>query len=68
MTRETDEYTVDEAARLVGMSPARVCKMLRSGELEGERRQERVEGVLGPWRITAGFANLAPHLTEESHL
>jgi hypothetical protein len=25
--------------------------MLRSGELEGERREERIEGVLGPWRI-----------------
>ena len=48
MTRENDEYTVDEAARLLGMSPARVRQMLRSGELEGERREERVEGVLGP--------------------
>jgi chromosome segregation ATPase len=28
--------------------------MLRSGELDGERRQERIEGVLGPWRIPAG--------------
>jgi predicted transcriptional regulator len=54
MTRETDEYTVDEAARLLGMSPARVRQMLRSGELEGERREERIEGVLGPWRISAG--------------
>ena len=54
MTRETDEYTVNEAARLLGMSPARVRQMLRSGELEGERREERVEGVLGPWRIPAG--------------
>jgi len=54
MTRENDEYTVDEAARLLGMSPARVRQMLRSGELEGERREERVEGVLGPWRILAG--------------
>jgi excisionase family DNA binding protein len=53
MTRENDEYTVDEAARLLGMSPARVRQMLRSGELEGERREERVEGVLGPWRIPA---------------
>ena len=54
MTRENDECTVDEAARLLGMSPARVRQMLRSGELEGERREERVEGVLGPWRIPAG--------------
>jgi hypothetical protein len=28
--------------------------MLRSGELEGERHEERVEGMLGPWRIPAG--------------
>jgi hypothetical protein len=54
MTRENDEYTVDGAAHLLGMSPARVRQMLRSGELEGERREERVEGVLGPWRIPAG--------------
>ena len=48
MAPEADEYTVDEAARLLGMSPARVRQMLRSGELECERREERVEGVLGP--------------------
>ncbi|HEX2181417.1 MAG TPA: helix-turn-helix domain-containing protein [Rubrobacteraceae bacterium] len=42
---------MDEAAHLLGMSPARVRQMLRSGELEGERREERIEGVLGPWRI-----------------
>lgn len=53
MTRESDEYTVDEAARLLGMSPARVRQLLRSGELEGVRREERIEGVLGPWRIPA---------------
>ena len=51
--RKDDEYGVDEAARLLGLSPARVRQMLRSGELEGERREERVEGVLGPWRIPA---------------
>ena len=54
MALENDEYTVDEAARLLGMSPARVRQMLRAGELEGERREERIEGVLGPWRISAG--------------
>jgi predicted transcriptional regulator len=47
------EYGVDEAARVLGLSPARVRQMLRSGELEGERREERIEGVLGPWRIPA---------------
>jgi hypothetical protein len=53
MAREADYYTVDETARVLGMSPARVRQTLRSGELEGERREERIEGVLGPWRIPA---------------
>ena len=56
MAREGDEYTVDEAAHVLRVSPARVRQMLRSGELEGERREERVEGVLGPWRIPAEAA------------
>ena len=51
--RKDDKYGVDEAARVLGLSPARVRQMLRSGELEGERREERIEGVLGPWRIPA---------------
>ncbi|MDP8951349.1 MAG: hypothetical protein M3N18_03750 [Actinomycetota bacterium] len=51
MTEETDNYTVDEAARILELSPACVRQMLRAGELEGERREERLEGVLGPWRI-----------------
>jgi hypothetical protein len=51
MARETEYYTVDEAARVLSMSPARVRQTLRSGELEGVRREERIEGVLGPWRI-----------------
>ena len=49
--RKNGEYGVDGAARVLGLSPARVRQMLRSGELEGERREERIEGVLGPWRI-----------------
>jgi hypothetical protein len=53
MAREAEYYTVDEAARVLGMSPARVRQTLRSGELQGVRRQERIEGVLGPWRIPA---------------
>jgi hypothetical protein len=53
MAREAEYYTVDEAARVLGMSPARVRQTLRSGELEGVRREERIEGVLGPWRIPA---------------
>jgi hypothetical protein len=57
MAQEGDEYTVDEAARVLELSPARVRQMLRGGELEGERREERVEGVLGPWRIPAEAAH-----------
>ena len=51
--RNDDKYGVDEAARELGLSPARVRQMLRSGELEGERREERIEGVPGPWKIPA---------------
>ncbi len=51
MAEEDNHYTVDEAARILELSPACVRQMLRAGELEGERREERIEGVLGPWRI-----------------
>ena len=48
---DTSQYTVDQAAQILELSPACVRQMLRAGELEGERREERIEGVLGPWRI-----------------
>jgi excisionase family DNA binding protein len=54
MTQEADFYTTHEAARLLGLSPARVRQMLRAGELEGERGPKLMEGVPGPWRIPAG--------------
>ena len=54
MTQEANYYTAHEAARLLGISPARVRQMLRAGELEGERGPERMEGVPGPWRVPAG--------------
>jgi hypothetical protein len=54
MTQEADYYTAHEAARLIGLSPARVRQMLRAGELEGERGPKLMEGVPGPWRIPAG--------------
>jgi hypothetical protein len=54
MAQEADYYTVHEAARLLGLSPARVRQMLRAGELEGERGPELPEGVPGPWRLPAG--------------
>ena len=51
---ETEHYDVYEAARILGLSPARVRQMLRSGELEGERAEEHVqEGIPGPWRVKA---------------
>jgi Helix-turn-helix domain len=46
-----EHYTVDEVARILELSPACVRQMLRAGELKGERREERIKGVLGPWRI-----------------
>jgi hypothetical protein len=52
--QEADYYTAHEAARLLGISPARVRQMLRAGELEGERGPELPEGVPGPWRVPAG--------------
>jgi hypothetical protein len=54
MTQEADYYSAHEAARLLGISPARIRQMLRAGELQGERGPERMEGVPGPWRVPAG--------------
>ena len=53
MAQEADYYSAHEAARVLGISPARVRQMLRAGELQGERGPERMEGVPGPWRIPA---------------
>ncbi len=53
MAQEADYYTPYEAARVLGVSPARVRQLLRAGDLEGERGPERFEGVPGPWRIPA---------------
>lgn len=54
MQREADYYTAHEAARVLGISPARVRQMLRAGELRGERGAKRVEGAPGPWLVPAG--------------
>jgi len=53
MAREADYYTAHEAARVLGISPARVRQMLRAGELEGERGPSLVEGAPGPWLVPA---------------
>jgi hypothetical protein len=53
VAREADYYSAHEAARLLGVSPARVRQMLRSGEIEGERGPGVAGGVPGPWRVPA---------------
>ena len=53
VAREADYYSAHEAARLLGVSPARVRQMLRSGALEGERGPGVAGGVPGPWRVPA---------------
>ena len=53
MAREADYYSAHEAARVLGISPARVRQMLRAGELEGERGPSLVEGAPGPWLVPA---------------
>ena len=63
MAREADHYNVGEVGRILGVSPARVRQMLRAGELEGERGPEPVEGVPGPWRVSAS----AVHAFQERH-
>ena len=52
MAEKDANYTVDEAAHILGLSPAHIRQMLRAGELKGERREGRIPGVLGPWRIS----------------
>jgi len=47
MGREGDFYTVDEAAKVLKLTPGRIKQMLRSGELEGGRDEA------GRWRIPA---------------
>jgi hypothetical protein len=56
---EQDYYDVYEAARVLEISPARVRKMLRAGELQGERGERLVEGAPGPWRLPAGAVHAA---------
>jgi hypothetical protein len=56
MVREADYYTAHEAARGLGISPARMRQMLRAGELEGERGPSLVEGAPGPWLVPASAA------------
>ncbi len=59
MAWEQDYYDVYEAARVLGIPPARVRKMLRAGELQGERGERLAEGAPGPWRLPAGAVHAA---------
>ena len=59
MGTDTDHYSLYEAAQVLGISPARVRQMLRAGELEGERGEQRIEGVMGPWRLPASGVHAA---------
>jgi hypothetical protein len=59
MAWEQDYYDVYEAARVLGIPPARVRMMLRAGELQGERGEQVVEGAPGPWRLPAGAVHAA---------
>jgi hypothetical protein len=59
MSWEQDYYDVYEAARVLEIPPARVRKMLRAGELQGERAEPVVEGAPGPWRLPAGAVHAA---------
>ena len=59
MAWEQDYYDVYEAARVLEISPARVRKMLRAGELQGERGEPVLEGAPGPWRLPAGAVHAA---------
>jgi hypothetical protein len=49
----SDHHDVYEAARILGLSPARVRQMLRSGELTGERVEGHAKGIPGPWKVRA---------------
>ena len=66
MKTESDYYNVYEAARVLEISPARVRQMLRSGDLEGERGEQRVEGVMGPWRLPASTVHAAQSVASSS--
>ena len=58
MGREADYYSAHEAARVLGISPARVRQMLRAGKLEGERGPSLVEGAPGPWLVPASAVHV----------
>jgi excisionase family DNA binding protein len=48
---EEDFYTVDEAARILKLTPGRIRQMLRAGELEGIAPEEGGRGPGRGWKI-----------------
>ena len=56
MGRNGDFYTVDEAAKVLKLTPGRIRQMLRSGDLEGARDEA------DRWRIPAHAVHDRPRL------
>jgi excisionase family DNA binding protein len=48
---EEDFYSVDEAARILKLTPGRIRQMLRAGELEGIAPEEGGRGPGRGWKI-----------------
>jgi len=63
----SDHHDVYEAARILGLSPARVRQMLRSGELEGERVEGHAKGVPGPWKVRADSVRALRASQKDTH-
>jgi len=59
VAKEADYYSAHEAARLLGLSPARVRRMLRCGQIEGERGPGIAGGVPRPWRVRGASRTVA---------
>jgi len=42
IARPGEFVSTDEAARILGMTPGRVCQLLRAGEMQGQKIGRRV--------------------------
>ena len=67
MSEGSDHHDVYEAARILGLSPARVRQMLRSGELAGERVEGHAKGIPGPWKVRADSVRALRASQEDTH-
>ena len=57
---EEESYTVDEAAKILKLTPGRIRQMLRAGELEGIP-QRRAADAVGRYPCTPYTIGTAPH-------